>query len=70
MKRAATALSDPIAATGVDPDHSIGEFRFITFGFSERSRLLAVAHTEQDETIRIISARIANKGERKIYEEE
>ena len=63
------ALSDPIAATGADPDHSIGEFRYITFGVSERGRLLVVAHTERGETIRIISARIAGKGERKIYEE-
>jgi uncharacterized DUF497 family protein len=31
--------------------------------------LLVVAHTEEDETIRIISARLASKGERKIYEE-
>jgi uncharacterized protein len=64
-----TALSDPMAATGADPDHSTGEFRYITFGISERGRLLVVAHTEQGETIRIISARLASKGERKIYEE-
>lgn len=66
---ASTALSDPMAATGADPDHSIGEFRYITFGISERGRLLVVAHTEQSETIRIISARLASKRERKIYEE-
>jgi uncharacterized DUF497 family protein len=69
FEEAATALCDPMAATGVDPDHSIGEFRYITFGISERGRLLVVAHTEQGEIIRIISARIASKGERKIYEE-
>ncbi len=63
---ASTALSDPMAATGVDPDHSIGEFRHITFGISERGRLLVVAHTEQSETVRIISARLASKRERKI----
>ena len=40
-----------------------------TFGVSERGWLLVVAHTERGETIRIISARIAGKGERKIYEE-
>ena len=64
-----TALSDPMAATGHDPDHSIDEFRYITFGVSERDRLLVVAHTEQKEIIRIISARCASKGERKIYED-
>jgi uncharacterized protein len=66
---AATAIADPMAATGADPDHSIGEFRYITFGISERGRLLVVAHTEESDLIRIISARVASKGERIIYEE-
>jgi uncharacterized protein len=70
FEEAATALKDPMAATGCDPDHSVGEERFLTFGVSERGRLLVVAHTEEDDTLRIISARIANKGERKIYEED
>jgi hypothetical protein len=69
FEEAATALSDPMAATGADPDHSIAEERYITFAVSERGRLLVVAHTEEDEIIRIISARLASKGERKIYEE-
>jgi len=58
-----------MAATGTDPDHSITEDRYITFGVSERGRLLVVAHTEEDETIRIISARLASKKEREIYED-
>jgi len=69
FEEAATALSDPMAATGDDPDHSVGEFRYVTFGMSERGRLLVVAHTERGQTIRIISARVASKGELKIYEE-
>jgi len=69
FEEAATALSDPMAATGSDPDHSIDEYRFVTFGISTKSQLLVIAHTEEDDTIRIISARRANKGERKIYEE-
>ena len=69
FEEAATALSDPLAATGADPDHLITEDQYITFGVSNRGRLLVVAHTEEDETIRIISARLASKGERKIYEE-
>ncbi len=69
FEEAATAMSDPMAATGTDPDHSITEDRYITFGVSERGRLLVVAHTEEDETIRIISARLASKKERKIYED-
>ena len=69
FEEAATALKDPMAATGCDPDHSVGEERFVTFGVSERGRLLVVAHTEEEDILRIISARVASKGERKIYEE-
>ena len=54
FEEAATALSDPLAATGADPDHSITEVRFVTFGISGMSRLLVVSHTEKRETIRII----------------
>jgi hypothetical protein len=70
FEEAATALRDPMAATGCDPDHSVGEERFVTFGVSERGRLLVVAHTEENDILRIISARVASKGERKIYEED
>ena len=70
FEEAATALDDPMSATSTDPDHSITEDRYVTFGISERGRLLVVAHTDNEETIRIISAREASKGERKIYEED
>ncbi len=69
FEEAATALSDPMAATGADPDHSITEQRYVTLGLSEKGRLVVVSHTEKGETIRIISARKASKGEREIYEE-
>lgn len=69
FEEAATALYDPMAATTIDPDHSIGEERYITFGISKIGRLLVVSHTERVDTIRIISARLASKGEHKIYEE-
>ena len=69
FEEAATALSDPLAATGPDPDHSDVDWRYITFGVSERGRLLVVAHTERDDVIRIISARLASKREHRIYEE-
>lgn len=62
-------LADPLAITGADPDHSIGEARWITFGVSNLQRLLAVAHTEEGDTIRIISARAATRPERRLYEE-
>ncbi|MBI4619508.1 MAG: BrnT family toxin [Desulfobacterales bacterium] len=69
FEEAATALSDSMAATGIDPDHSTIEERYVTFGVSEKGRLVVVSHTEKDEIIRIISARKASKGERKLYEE-
>lgn len=69
FEEAATAMTDPMAVTGADPDHSTYEARYITFGVSARNRLLVVSHTEEGETIRLISARKASKGEREIYEE-
>jgi uncharacterized DUF497 family protein len=69
FEEATTALRDDLAATGHDPDHSVGERRFITFGTSMRGRLLVIAHTDRGDVIRIISARPATKSERKIYEE-
>jgi uncharacterized DUF497 family protein len=38
-------------------------------GLSNRQRLLVVVHTEEKETIRIINARLANRLERRKYEE-
>ena len=69
FQEAATVFRDTLSATGLDPDHSIGEHRFVTFGFSDADRLLVVSHTEQGESIRIISARLATNRERRIYEE-
>ena len=59
---------DPLSATFDDPDHSVGERRFITVGYSAQGRLLAVSHTERGKSIRIISARPATRHERKRHE--
>lgn len=67
---AATTFLDPYAVSGPDPDHSIGEERYITFGYSQLGRLLAVCHTYRPGIIRIINARRVTRGERKIYEED
>jgi len=50
-----------------DPDHSIGEERFITIGISSRGRALFVAHVDSDDRIRIISARRATRREANAY---
>ncbi len=67
---AETALLDPLSKTDLDPHHYISERRFLTFGLAWRGRLLAVSHTERGTVIRIISARVATKHEREIYEED
>jgi uncharacterized DUF497 family protein len=69
FEEAATVFRDPLSATGLDPDHSVGEERFVTFGVSTNGRLLVVGHTEHGDIIRIITVRPAVPGERKLYEE-
>ncbi len=69
FEEASSVFYDPLAATGADPDHSEGEERFVTFGTSSAGRLLVISHTEHGEAIRIISARLATRSERHIYEE-
>jgi uncharacterized DUF497 family protein len=66
---AATVFLDELAASGADPDHSVGEARYITFGTSSLGQLLAVSHTYRSGAIRIISARKLTRIERRIYEE-
>ena len=67
---AATAFDDLLSVTIPDPDHSVEEQRFLLLGLSNRRRLLVVAFSERGEAIRIISARRANRRERRTYEEE
>ena len=66
---AASVFLDQLAVSGPDPDHSVGESRYITFGMSSLGQLLAVSHTYRPRGIRIISARRVTRSERKIYEE-
>jgi len=65
---AVTVFYDPLSATFPDPGSSFGEQRLLTIGRSSRGRLLVVIHAEQDETIRIISARQATAHERQRHE--
>ncbi len=65
---AVTVFYDPLSATFDDPDHSVDEQRLITIGYSSRSRLLVVSHTERGKTIRIINARLSTAHERKRHE--
>ncbi len=67
---AETIFDDPLARIDDDPDHSTGEQRELIFGQSAAGRLLLVSFVQRGQTIRIISARKANKQERRRYEEE
>ena len=66
---ASTIFEGHLSLTGRDPDHSLGEHRFITLGVSAVNRILVVSHAERGDLIRIISARFATRLERKMYEE-
>ena len=69
FEEASTVFADDLSLTGRDPDHSVGEQRFITFGLSAANRILAVSHAERGDVVRIISARLATRMERRMYEE-
>ena len=66
---AISALEDPLSLTFRDPDHSLEETRFLTFGHGPSGRILVVAHTDRADAVRLISARRATRAERRLYEE-
>ena len=69
FEEAATVFMDENARLLHDPDHSGDEDRFILLGLSSVIRLLVVCHAyrSNDQEIRIISSRKANKQETKQY---
>jgi len=70
FEEAQTVFLDENAIRFFDPDHSEEEDRFIMLGISFKLRVLVVCHCyrENDEVIRLISARKADKEECKDYE--
>lgn len=69
FQEAATVFGNPLSETFDDPDHSVDEQRFIIIGYSDNGRLPFVSHTDDGETVRIVSARELTVAERKQYEE-
>jgi len=69
FEEAKTVFYDPNARVVYDPDHSDDEARFIILGLSRSLNLLVVCHCyrEDENIIRIISARKATLKERKQY---
>jgi uncharacterized DUF497 family protein len=70
FEEAESVFEDPLARIDPDPDHSEDEGRELIFGHSDNGKLLLVNFVERGGTIRIISARYADKEERKRYEED
>lgn len=69
FSEAATVFGDPLAMTFSDPDHSVGEHRFLTFGTTATGTAVVVVHTDRDDIIRIISTRTMTRREKVMYEE-
>jgi uncharacterized DUF497 family protein len=66
---ASTVFGDVLSLLMEDPKHSSYELRFLVMGMSNRQRLIVVAFAERPPSTRIISARLASRQERKLYEQ-
>jgi uncharacterized DUF497 family protein len=74
FSQAASVFLDPLAATVPDDEHSDGELRWVTLGWSGTGAFLVVIHTYEEveagsASVRIISARRATASEMRDYEE-
>jgi len=69
FEEAASVFRDTLSVTISDLLHSTEEDRFVTIERSGRNKTLVVVHSEAGDTIRIISARLATRQERREYEE-
>lgn len=74
FRLASTVLHDPLAITLYDEEHSEFEERWVSIGQAENGQTLVVVHTfipvdAQHIEVRLISARKADKQERRDYEQ-
>ena len=69
FEEASTVFGDPFAGTIRDPLHSTEEARSVTIGMSSAQRVVVMVHTDRDDRIRIINARLATRAEKKKHEE-
>ena len=71
FEEAGTVFGDPNGLDGPDLRHSARESRFLRLGRAATGRMLVVAYTvrrsDNDESVRIISARRASRKERAAY---
>ena len=69
FEEASPAFGDPFSTTIDDPGHSEDEERFVLIGTTHVGRLVVVTHTDRDDAVRLISARLATPRERRTYEQ-
>ena len=68
FEEAETVFYDDDSVLFDDPDHSVGEERFLIIGVTDTEKLCIVSHCYRyEDVIRIISARKATKHEKQIY---
>ena len=69
FEEACSIFNDANALLMPDPDHSGDEERFVILGLSTKLNMLVVCHCyrNDDQTVRIISARKATKTECRYY---
>ena len=68
FETARKAFTDPLALDWMDDREDYGEARYVTLGVAGH-QLLVVAYTLRGQRTRIISARLAEARERRIYYE-
>lgn len=68
FEEAKTIFGDERLLVIPDREHNEEEERYLAFGRSDRGRVLTLCFTERRERIRIISARLAERWERREYE--
>jgi uncharacterized DUF497 family protein len=67
FEEAETCLLDPYALVQEDPDTN-NEARFVLIGLSNQARLLTVVYSlPEEETVRLISARLSTTKEANYY---
>ena len=66
---ATTVFGDVLSVSGRDLEHSVGESRFVTLDLSSHGRVLVACHTDRGSVIRVITAQLATRKEKRIYEE-
>ena len=69
FEEAISVFRDPLSFMIPNPDHSVGEERFLTLVNSARGRIVMVSHTARGDRIGLICARVADSDERRDCEE-